>query len=220
MSDTGEVNVKDLLDQIVENLTNLNISQWFAFAANLNNNTAISSGTKKDSFLNSETLNDGSNLNESFTQTVDLQPINMFDSIQQALNHIDFNLKRNSDFINELTKLLDTSRALKLETQLKKMSKLLDDEKHSVHLNGLQTPKSQPGSPSMRSSGSGANNEDDDGKKKPKGKSFKLSTLSLSSKNDAKHDKSSLAPPGNLIFFNRFKETNIIKRFKVTKGYK
>lgn len=43
--------------------------------------------------------------------------------------HIDFNLKRNSDFINELTKLLDTSRAIQQEKQLKKLLKSLEDER-------------------------------------------------------------------------------------------
>jgi hypothetical protein len=53
----------------------------------------------------------------------------VFEPIQQALNHIDFNLKRNSDFINELTKLLDTSRSIKQETNLKKIAKALEGEK-------------------------------------------------------------------------------------------
>lgn len=61
----------------------------------------------------------------------------LFDSIENALTHIDFNLKRNSDFINELTKLLDTSRAIQQEKQLKKLLKSLEDEKNAA----LQPPK-------------------------------------------------------------------------------
>jgi hypothetical protein len=202
MSETSEVNVKDLLDQIVENLTILNVSQWFAFNPPT---TAPSSGgaTKKGSFLN--VAENGTNvtsnlsLNDSCSQTNETQAISMFDSIQQALNHIDFNLKRNSDFINELTKLLDTSRALKLETQLKKMSKAYEEERASHLEPPPKGPASQPGSPSMRSAGSAGHKDDEDeNSKKKKSKSFKLSTLSLTSKSDAKHaheSKSSLVQP-------------------------
>lgn len=57
---------------------------------------------------------------------------NLFEPIYQALNHIDFNLKRNSDFINELTKLLDTSRSIKQESNLKKIAKAMEGEKQSL----------------------------------------------------------------------------------------
>ena len=45
-------------------------------------------------------------------------------------SHIDFNLKRNSDFIKELTRLLDTSRTIKQEAHMKKILQRMDDEKH------------------------------------------------------------------------------------------
>ena len=71
--------------------------------------------------------------------------------------HIDFNLKRNSDFINELTKLLDTSRAIQQEKQLKKLLKSLEDERTLLantptslsvpNKIGGVAPQSQPTSP-------------------------------------------------------------------------
>lgn len=71
--------------------------------------------------------------------TAEAESKSLFEPIQQALNHIDFNLKRNSDFINELTKLLDTSRTIKQEAHLKKVSKLLDENK-PAHLSVPASP--------------------------------------------------------------------------------
>jgi hypothetical protein len=189
-TDPGEVNIKDLLDSIVENLSLLNISQWFSFNTNAAS-TSNSTPSRKENLL----TDTATNMTDSFMQT---EATSMFDSIHQALNHIDFNLKRNSDFINELTKLLDTSKALKLESQMKKMTKLLDEEKLSGSSHGVAVgPASQPGSPSMRSTsgstghnrGGGGDDDDESLKKKSKTKGFKLSTLSLTSKSvtDAKH---------------------------------
>lgn len=136
--DSGEIGIKDLLQQIVDKLTTVNVNQWFAH------------GTSPESDQN------------------------LFEPIQQALNHIDFNLKRNSDFINELTKLLDTSRSIKQEANLKRISKNMDEDK----TNKLQ---STPASPAPQ-------------KKDDRKKSFSL--LSLASKSP-KPEKKELHPPVN-----------------------
>ena len=100
-----EVNFKDVLNQIIENLNLVQISHWFSLT---NTNSASGDLATSNSALN------------------------LFDSVLQALNFIDFNLKRNSDFINELTKLLDTSRAIKQEAHLKKILKAFEDEKQQL----------------------------------------------------------------------------------------
>ena len=79
-----EVNFRDILNQLIENLNPANTPHWF-------------------------NLNDATNTNTNNHEATS-SSLSLFDSILQALNFIDFNLKRNSDFINELTKLLDTSR--------------------------------------------------------------------------------------------------------------
>ena len=185
--DSGEINVKELLDQIVENVTNVNAAQWFNFFTNSNK---------------SQQTNENSDLNSTMEQS------NIFESIQQALNHIDFNLKRNSDFINELTKLLDTSRAIKQEAQLKKVLKLLEEEKNALTNNStlITSSVSQPPSPSIRSASSSAKPEDEkkDDKKKLKSKSFKgFASLTSSPKTQplpplppTDNKTNQLAPPG------------------------
>ena len=67
---------------------------------------------------------------------------NLFEPIQQLLNHIDFNLKRNSDFINELAKLLETARALKQEAHLKKAAKWREEETAVAKPNLVSVPNS------------------------------------------------------------------------------
>ncbi|CAF0800392.1 unnamed protein product [Brachionus calyciflorus] len=96
-------------------------------------------------------------------QWFNLNEANLTNLVQTALGHIDYNLKRNSDFINELTKLLDTSRALKQEAQLKKLLENLEDDKN--------LSLSQPASPLLR-----VNNERDNlsvKEDKKKSKSFR-----------------------------------------------
>lgn len=102
----------------------------------------------------------------------------MFESIENALAHIDFNLKRNSDFINELTKLLDTSRAIQQEKQLKKLLKALEDEKANQTSTNLSPvgSQSQPASPNLRGAGGAATLDEkqlEEQRKKQKSKSFK-----------------------------------------------
>ncbi len=98
--------------------------------------------------------------------------LNVFEPIQQALSHIDFNLKRNSDFINELTKLLDTSRSIKQEANLKKIAKALESEKTSTPRNSV------PCSPAPV-------------KKEERKKSFSLLTLGSKSPKVEKKDSAS-----------------------------
>lgn len=118
------------------------------------------------------------------------QETDLFEAIENALVHIDFNLKRNSDFINELTKLLDTSRAIQQEKHLKKLLKSLEEEKLNpptslnvppVVLNPLNS-QSQPSSPSLRPAGAASpaslkpqidDKMTDEQRKKHKSRSFK-----------------------------------------------
>lgn len=87
---------------------------------------------------------------------------NLFDLIHSAIMHIDYNLKRNSDFINELTRLLDTSRVLKQEAQLKKLMQNLEEQKNLV------SSVSQPPSPLLQNKDSHVSKEE-----KKKTKSFR-----------------------------------------------
>ena len=109
--DASEVDLKEILNQICESISNTQLSEWFRFSTNQRQQDDAVPMTRPDSPLS---VGD-------FPPPPPPPPrIQLFDSILQALNHIDFNLKRNSDFINELTKLLDTSRVIKQEAQLKK----------------------------------------------------------------------------------------------------
>ena len=118
------------------------------------------------------------NVSQWFNAEVVDEAVSLFEPIQQALNHIDFNLKRNSDFINELTKLLDTSRVIKQEAHLKKVSKQLEEERMS----SLSTPSS----PALKSKESIA----EEAKKKPRSSFKAFSTLSLTSKSTKDEKKS------------------------------
>lgn len=126
----------------------------------------------------------GLNVNQWFTYGAPAesdQPTaqpNLFEPIQQALNHIDFNLKRNSDFINELTKLLDTSRTLKQEANLKKISKSKEEE-----ATGSKTPNlaSVPNSPALPVS-------------KERKKSFSLLSLATKSPKPDKKEMLKVSP--------------------------
>lgn len=144
--DSGEIGVKDLLSQVVDKLSTVNVNQWFNYA-------------------NSDS------------------EANLFEPIQQVLNHIDFNLKRNSDFINELTKLLDTSRSIKQEANLKKISKAVEEEKNTKLT-------STPASPALS-----VRNIDKDRKK-----SFSLLSLASKSPKPEKKNNECLATnPRNRI---------------------
>jgi signal recognition particle GTPase len=179
-SDIVEINLKDILSQIINNLSNSScVNEWFKL-----------SNVYQQQQQQVEMAN-GSNL---FCNEIDeviqqeKTERSLFESIENALNHIDFNLKRNSDFINELTKLLDTSRAIQQEKQLKKLLKSIEDEK--LNSSNLSVPanqsQSQPSSPNLRSSSQGgaaapgtARTErkqfvaKEDQLKKPKSRSFK-----------------------------------------------
>lgn len=141
-----EVNFKDVLAHIIDSLSPSNVSSWFSL-------NSTSSPTAADDSQSS-----------SFMST------SLFDSISQALQLIDFNLKRNSDFINELTKLLDTSRAIKQEAHLKKLLKTLEDEKLTG--SSLPVPQlaslSQPSSPIIKPA-----NSENEVAQRAKSKSFK-----------------------------------------------
>ncbi len=176
-----EVNFKDIINQVLENLNPLSLNQWFTLSPQNNNNEG------------------GAH--------------NLFDSILQAVNFVDFNLKRNSDFINELTKLLDTSRAIKQEAHLKKLLKNLEEEKQQQKEQQSQTVLvqavptthgsfSQPSSPSIRP----ANSENLDPKSRSKSKSFKgfLSTKPKSKENNSTtsatpNSSNFLAPPSPTV---------------------
>lgn len=127
-SEIVETNLKEILDKIIESVSASNVTNWFT----------IPNSHKLDQAESDEQNSESSDL---------------FSSILNALNHIDYNLKRNSDFINELTKLLDTSRAIKQEAQLKKILKSLEEEKSAVPAsqNAAVTSLSQPPSPLLRS---------------------------------------------------------------------
>lgn len=159
-SEISEINFKEILDQIIDNLSSPNISQWF-------------SGKHTISSINEQPLDNNNS-----------EHLNLFDSIKQALHHIDFNLKRNSDFINELTKILDTSRSIKQEAQLKKMIKSLEEERNnntaSTSNNNNTYSLSQPSSPKLSLPTESAN-KSEDSKKKLKTKSFKGFTSSFGS---------------------------------------
>jgi hypothetical protein len=189
-SEILEVNFKDMLNQIIENLTLVNIQHWF----NL--------GTS------SHASNPASNTNEATASAEDANVISLFDSVLQALNFIDFNLKRNSDFINELTKLLDTSRAIKQEAHLKKLLKALEDEKllnnpgSAPNLNAAHSTLSQPSSPVPKP----ANEDNISAKSRNKSKSFKgligggksKDNISTSGSTTATPTTNFLAPPSPL----------------------
>ncbi len=109
--DASEVDLKEILNQICETISNTQLSEWFRFSSNQRQQDDAVPVTRPDSPLS---------VGDFLPPPPPPPRIQLFDSILQALNHIDFNLKRNSDFINELTKLLDTSRVIKQEAQLKK----------------------------------------------------------------------------------------------------
>jgi hypothetical protein len=118
-SDTTEIDFKDILDQMCESISSTHLSEWFKFNQRQQEDTS-SQGTRPDSPSSSVFDSSSSPPMHHRRHRSSTSSLHLFDSIHQALNYIDFNLKRNSDFINELTKLLDTSRAIKQEAQLKK----------------------------------------------------------------------------------------------------
>jgi hypothetical protein len=159
----NEINLKNLLDQIVDNLSTVNVQNWFSSEHSFNFKQ-----------LNQVAINE----NGEFTApNLPSKPVNLFDSIQHALRHIEFNLKRNSDFINELTKLLDTSRAIKQEAQLRKLLKEHGEEKlnkSNEQNDSKSTTLSPPASPYV----SGSSESE---KKRSKSKSFRGFPVGLSS---------------------------------------
>ena len=122
--ETTEIDLKQILDQLLEVISSTHLSEWFKFTSQQQQNK------EEVNFFAQQQRPDSPSSHQLSGSSVAESPPNLFEFIQQALQHIDFNLKRNSDFINELTKLLDTSRAIKQETHLKKMLKLLEDEKN------------------------------------------------------------------------------------------
>jgi hypothetical protein len=142
-TDISEINAKELLDQIVDNLIAININQWFAFSPHAFGSKPNETSSPQpppsptplpqQQFTNTSTPSLAPPISTTSASSqinlANLHSFSLFESIHQALWHIDFNLKRNSDFINELTKLLDTSRSIKQEAHLKKLLKLHDDQK-------------------------------------------------------------------------------------------
>ena len=196
-AETSEIDFRDILDQIFDNISTHNVSDWFKSAAENQPPHQQPRSPPRERASNGNNTN-GNNESPSF-QTPEsplsaasspLDQTNLYDAIQYALTHIDFNLKRNSDFINELTKLLDTSRAIKQEAQLKKVLKLLEEEKSSQQaaqtMANLCAPisnqackggsVSQPASPKLSAPNANQDTDerrDDSVKKRPKYKSFK-----------------------------------------------
>ena len=160
----SEINLKNLLDQIVDNLSTVNVQSWFSSEHSFNFKQ-----------LNQVAINENGELT---APNLPSKPVNLFDSIHHALRHIDFNLKRNSDFINELTKLLDTSRAIKQEAQLRKLLKEHGDEKLNKLNNEQNETKSTTLSPPASPYVSGTNGNE---KKRSKSKSFRGFPVGLSS---------------------------------------
>ncbi len=168
-----EVSFKDVLNQIIENLSRVNIQHWFSLA------TSPHAPSVANVIVNNTNAGSASTGQGPTTSVEDAGVINLFDSVLQALNFIDFNLKRNSDFINELTKLLDTSRAIKQEAHLKKLLKALEEEKLLNNNNNNQgsamilaqhgNTLSQPSSPTPKP----ANDDNISAKSRSKSKSFK-----------------------------------------------